>query len=67
MTKQEYEKLILYPNDGKGPPLLPVALGEMNEPIYFYRGRFCANLGSGFLRLDLENNQIRGINIVDLC
>ena len=66
MTKREYEQLILYPTDGKGPPLLPLAIGELGEPIYFYRGYFCANLGSGFLRLDLEHNNIRGINIVDI-
>jgi hypothetical protein len=63
MTKSEYEALIMYPTDGKGPPLLPLGILEHGEAVYFYRGRFCVNLGGGFPRLDLEHSNVRGINV----
>jgi hypothetical protein len=64
MTKREYEQLIFHSTDGKGPPLLPVAIGELGEPIYFVHGYFAACLdGIHFLRLDLEHNNVRGINV----
>ena len=61
----DYYDLILRSNTG-GPPLLPLGFLEHGEAVYFYRGRFCVNLGGGFLRLDLEHNDVRGVN-VDIC
>jgi len=62
MNKRDYENLILRHNDN-GHRLLPLAFLDHGEAVYFYRGHFCVNLGSGFLRLDLDDNNIRGVNV----
>jgi hypothetical protein len=63
MNKRDYDDLIIPSNKPGGPPLIPLGFLEYGEVVYFYRGRFCVNLGGGWMPIDLEHSNIRGIDV----
>jgi hypothetical protein len=60
MSKRDYDDLVLHSNSG-WPPLLPLGFLEYGEVLYFIHGRFAVNLGGGWLPIDLEHSNMRGI------